>query len=175
MPYCIEHLGLEALVKTEENVCDFVSHITREGKEIIGYYGQPYFNHHLGSAQFIVRATRNDEENALNFCGIDTHSSGHCVWNAQISGMDISKKDSDILERRCVIHRTDERGGMAVMNIVNADVLPSYDEDTIIQIQVIAFPSSSISKTKRNILLHSQTVRTVISGCWAKALSCQWA
>lgn len=140
MPYFIEHLGLESLVETEENVRGFVCHIMQEGKAIVGYYGQPYFNHHLGSAQIIVRAIRNDEEKAFNFCGIDTHSSGHCVWKAQISGMDISKKDTDILERRCVIFRADEHGGMAVLNVVNADVLPSYDEGTVIQFQVIAFP-----------------------------------
>ena len=87
MPYFIEKLGLESLVDTEEDVRGLVSHIMREGDAIVGYYGQPYFNYHFGAAQFIVRAIRNDEEKAFNFCGIDTHSSGHCVWKAQISGI----------------------------------------------------------------------------------------
>ncbi len=136
----IEHLGLEFLTESEEKARNLWTFLAQEGKAITGYYGFPYLNYHFGDAQFILRTIRNDEEKRLEVVGMDTHSSGTCVWEVGISGMNITRKDADVTEHRCVVHRKNDGGGMAVVNIVNADVLPSFDEDEEIKLQVIAFP-----------------------------------
>lgn len=137
----IEKLGLDFLVEDEEQVRALWGYIAQEGKAIVGYYGFPYLNQHFGDAQLILRTIRNDEEKRIEVVGMDTHSSGNCVWEVRLSGMNISRKEADVMERRCVAHRKNDGGGMAVINIVNADVLPSFDEGEEVKLQMIAFPS----------------------------------
>ena len=137
----MEHLGLDFLVETEDQVRGLWGYIAQEGKAITGYYGFPYLNQHFGDAQLILRTIRNDEEKRIEVVGMDTHSSGNCVWEVYLSDMNITRKDADIMERRCVVKRKSDGGGMAVVNIVNADVLPSFDEGTELKLQMIAFPA----------------------------------
>lgn len=137
----MEHLGLDFLVETEDQVRGLWGYIAQEGKAIIGYYGYPYLNQHFGNAQLILRTIRNDEEKCIKVVGMDTHSSGKCVWEVYLSDMNITRKDADVMERRCVVKRKSDGGGMAVINIVNADVLPSFDEGTELKLQMIAFPA----------------------------------
>lgn len=137
----MEHLGLDFLVETEDQVRGLWGYIAQEGKSITGYYGYPYLNQHFGDAQLILRTIRNDEEKRIEVVGMDTHSSGNCVWEVYLSDMNITRKDADIMERRCVVKRKSDGGGMAVVNIVNADVLPSFDEGTELKLQMIAFPA----------------------------------
>lgn len=137
----MEHLGLDFLVETEDQVRGLWGYIAQEGKAITGYYGYPYLNQHFGDAQLILRTIRNDEEKRIEVVGMDTHSSGNCVWEVYLSDMNITRKDADIMERRCVVKRKSDGGGMAVVNIVNADVLPSFDEGTELKLQMIAFPA----------------------------------
>lgn len=136
----IEHLGLGFLTETEEQVRTLWRYIAQEGEGIFGYYGLPYFNCYFGDAQLILRTLPNDEEKNIEIVGMDTHSSGNCVWDVRICGMNIARKGADVMERRCVVHRADDGGGMAVINIVNADVLPSFDEGERIRLQMVAFP-----------------------------------
>ncbi|MBR4304579.1 MAG: nuclear transport factor 2 family protein [Clostridia bacterium] len=138
----IENLGLDFLTETEDQIANLWSFIAQNGKGITGYYGSPYLNYHFGDAQFILRTVINHDTQHIEVSGMDTHSSGICVWDVRISGMNITRTDADIMERRCVVHRANDGGGMAVVNIVNADVLPSYDEGEIIKLQMIAFPTS---------------------------------
>lgn len=72
----IEHLGLDFLVETEDQVRGLWGYIAQEGKAITGYYGYPYLNQHFGDAQLILRTIRNDEEKRIEVVGMDTHSSG---------------------------------------------------------------------------------------------------
>ena len=136
----MELYGLDHLVETEAKVQGLWRYIAQEGKAITGYYGFPYLNQHFGNVQLILRTIRNDEKQ-LEVVGMDTHSSGPCVWDVYLSDMNIVRKDADVMERRCVVMRKSDGGGMAVVNIVNADVLPSFDEGEEIKLQMIAFPS----------------------------------
>lgn len=138
----LEHLGLEFLMETEEAVHGLFGYIAQNGKPITGYYGFPYLNQHFGNAQLILRTIRNEEEKRFEVVGMDTHSSGKCIWEVCLSDMDIARKHADVMERRCVVKRKSDGGGMAVVNIVNADVLPSFEEDEVVKLQMIAFPAS---------------------------------
>lgn len=137
----MKQFGLGFLVETEDQVRSLWGYIAQEGKAIIGYYGFPYLNQHFGDVQLILRAIRNDEEKQFELVGMDTHSSGSCIWEVRLSGMNITRKDADVMERRCVVKKKSDGGGMAVVNIVNADVLPSFDEDEEVKLQMIAFPA----------------------------------
>ncbi len=134
----IANFGLAHLTETEESTVDFLNAIVQDGDAIAGYYWRPYLNRHFGNAQFIVRTDIIPETRQLVLTGLDTHSSGRCIWNTLVL-KEITEKDADVTERKCLLCRPDGHG-VAVVNIVNADVLPSFLTDDSITLQMIAFP-----------------------------------
>jgi len=136
----LEKLGMDFFRESEESVRSLIGYVISEGKAIVGYYGYPYINCHFKDAQMIARTKRDDEAKRIEFLGMDTHSAGNCVWEVQIGAMDIDRKDKDVLERRCAVRRREDHGGIAVVNIVNADVLPSFEEGENLTLQMVAFP-----------------------------------
>ena len=137
----IENLGLEFLLETEDDVDKLMCIVAREGTPIIGYYGAPYLNLHFGDAQFIARTEIDQELRCIQITGLDTHSSGSCIWKSRVSGIAISPKDAENTQRKCILKRMEDGSGMAVVNIVNADVLPSFLDNDEITLQMVAFPT----------------------------------
>lgn len=70
---------------------------------------------------------------------ISTHCSGIAVWKFRV--IDELSENYDECDKQLLVRRTDG-GGMAVVNVLNNDVLPSYEPDTVIEAQVIGFPES---------------------------------
>lgn len=136
----IECLGLDFLTEDEETFGNFVGAVCTEGKIISGYYGTPYLNREYGWAQFVARTEINEKEKRLEFTGLDTHLSGVTVWDMLLSEINLQPKDADPLSRRVVVKRASDGGGMAVVNLVNADVLPSFLENDRVKMQMVAFP-----------------------------------
>ena len=144
MSVCLENLNLDFFNESEERCTALIGAALSEGELIVGYHGLPYVNKHFGDAQIVLRTAHNGEKaegdtRYVSVVGLDTHSSGRAVWEAQVSGVNADKKDKDLLEKRIVVNRLDGQG-MAVVDIVNADVLPSYMEGDVIKMQMIAFP-----------------------------------
>ena len=136
----IENFGLGYL--SSDEIVKLLSIIVEEGKPIVGYSGNLYFNQHYGDAEFIVRTKVAREENELQITGFDTHSGGPCVWELKVINDSLAPHDSDVNECRCLFKRANDEQGMVVVNLMNASVLPSYLEDEIIKAQMIAFPVS---------------------------------
>lgn len=135
----IENLGFDFVMESEENYMGFLAKVCEEGKAITGYYGYPYLNLEYGDSQFVVR-TQMKEEEKLEVVGMDTHVPGRAIWEVLLSGVDFQPKDADPLSRRVVVKRASDGGGMAVVNLINADVLPSFLENEKVKMQMIAFP-----------------------------------
>lgn len=112
--------------------------ICSDGNPITGYYGLPYINYHFNSAQVILQTQLNDT-GSLEIAQIDTHVSGSCVWKLRISGFDIEPDDALKTSKQCVLSSIEDNSGMLVVNIVNADVLPSYMEGDEITVQMVAY------------------------------------
>lgn len=112
------------------------SECIQNGKPVNGYSGV-YINHHMGDAEMIIRLVKSDE--SWDAIGIDTHSAGRCVWNVRMIN---TLQCTDPLEKRCLVKNAKDGCGMTVINIVNADVLPSFAEDEEIQLQMIAFSTA---------------------------------
>lgn len=144
MPIYLENLNMEFFRESEDRYNSLIGIAASEGKGIYGYYGFPYLNKHLGSIQIVLRTGyREPSEEFEGKCfqveGMDTHTSGRSVWEVRIHGMNIGRKDADLLEKRIAVTRMDG-GGIAVVNLVNADVLPSFMKDDVIRMQMVAFP-----------------------------------
>ena len=138
----IENLGFGFLAEDDETADAITAIVANEGKAINGYYGYPYINKHFGHVQFIMRTELNNEKGTFKMTGMDTHCAGFCVWKVRLTDIDLNPEDADKTEKRVVVSKPYTNGGMAPINIVNADVLPSFMQDDIIDLQVVAFPIS---------------------------------
>lgn len=135
----IENLGFDFVMESEENYMGFLAKVCEDGKAITGYYGYPYLNLEYGDSQFVAR-TQMTEEEKLEVVGMDTHVPGRAIWEVLLSDVNFQPKDADPLSRRVVVKRASDGGGMAVVNLINADVLPCFLENEKVKMQMIAFP-----------------------------------
>ncbi|MBQ4089306.1 MAG: hypothetical protein IJC56_05420 [Clostridia bacterium] len=136
MPNFINSLGLDFLTDTEESSHGLLAVVAAEGKAITGYYGLPYLNHELGWAQFIENTSRMENGN-LQFESFHTHCCGICEWDVRIVDVICDDSETDLLAKKLLI-KTPDGHGAAITHVINADVLPSYEKDAIIRLQMIA-------------------------------------
>lgn len=139
MAWFLENYGLQEFDKTEEDTRNFLSYLLHDGKAIKGYSDVHYINKHLGNAQFIIPLISNKDGDKYEIIGMDSHSSGNCVWDMLIQS-DITPKDASLGDRRLLLNNASNGKGLIVSNIVNADVLPSFLENDFIKLQMIAYP-----------------------------------
>ena len=139
MPLFLENFDLEFLRESEETIGGVMRDVAQRGKPIVGYYAAPYFNLHYGDVQMILRTNHRQNNEGFEILGMDSHAAGNAVWEVRLGDMNINRKDADPMERRVIVKQKDG-SGMAVVNLVNADVLPSFLEDELIKMQVVGFP-----------------------------------
>lgn len=134
-------LGIEHLIETEEATLGLISHVLQKGKAKVGYSGEAYIFYSLGYAEFIARTKMNHESKEIEFAGMDVHCSGPCCWEIRVID-DITPEDWVPARRRLVCKDSKDGSGIFVINVMLADVLPSFVEDDLIQLQLVAFPLS---------------------------------
>ena len=140
MPLYLESFGLDFLNENEESFRGMVAQAAEEGEPIVGYYGLPYFNHHYGKVQFILRTKKRDADDGYELTGIDSHARGCAIWEARMGITHLNPDDADKLTRKVTLKKTDGTGGAAVVSIVNADVLPSFMTNDVVRLQMIGLP-----------------------------------
>lgn len=139
MPSYLENFGLDFLAESEESIQGIMGYTAQNGKAIFGYYGMPYLLMDYGDAQMIARVVDDPETGNHILTGMDTHGAGPCIWKARVSSININRKDADLLQKRIVVNKEDGTG-MAVVNLINADVLPSFMDGDPIEMQMIGLP-----------------------------------
>lgn len=135
----LRNFGLDFLVETDEETEVFLNATAAMAKPIVGYYGCPYLNTHYGWVQCILRTEVNKQEKRLELTGFDTHISGDAVWEFGITTV-LKNNEEDKLCKKVLAYNKKDGKGVAVINIVNADVLPSYLPDDTIVAQMVGFP-----------------------------------
>lgn len=134
----IDCLGLGDMANSEEDLKALVATVVERGTPIVGYYGDQYINYHIGDAQLVVRTHINPEDQKVEVTGFDTHADGNSIWTVRLHEMD-ADLDEDRLSKRVAVTKEDG-SGLALINLVNADVIPSFARDEILELQMIAFP-----------------------------------
>lgn len=138
MGFFIENMGLGFLAETDEDDDALISTVAAKGEAITGYYGNPYFDLHLGNCQLTLDTELNAERTGVYVKDFHTHCDGNTVWEVRLNGMDFTRKGAEHTERTAGIS-TLSGGGVAVVNILNADVLPSFMEEDTVKLQMAAF------------------------------------
>lgn len=137
MALYLENLGLDFLREDEDTFGGFIYDCANTGEAITGYYGLPYINKHYGFVQIIVQLVYQEDGKSLMVDEIASHVSGYTMWKCRVNEMNIDKDNK--LSKRIIVSKLDG-GGFVPVTLVNADVLPSFMEDDIIEMQMIAFP-----------------------------------
>ena len=140
MPAFLSNLGMEIFTEDENSYCNLIKYVIRNGKVICGYYGLPYINHHWGDVQLVTRSAPGKDD-ALKAIGLDTHCAGWYCWDVRIVSALKDKDNDDPLSKVLMVKGMDG-SGIAAIHVVNADVLPSFAEEEIIKLQMIAFPQT---------------------------------
>ena len=138
----LDNFGLGYLLDSGEGFETLITYILDNSEPIIGYSSVLYNNCRCGDALFIARCIINEEEKNIEIVGIDTHSGGY-VWDLCASCVeDITPKDADRAERTLMLNHAKTGKGSLIVNVVNADILPSFLENDIVKLQMVAFPYS---------------------------------
>jgi len=132
----LRNLGMEYFAEDEEALRGLIAYSVNEGKVVMGYDG-PYINMHYDWAQIIVKIKSNEEEKKVEVTEVDTHADGNCKWKVAVSADLSFEREST---KRLMVTRADDSSGMAIINVVNQGVLPSYLEGDVYEFQMIGFP-----------------------------------
>jgi len=143
MASSLRNLGLDYLVGGSEAIYKLLDLIENEGT-IVGAYGSGYYsNMFFGDAHVIVRNIINEDEKTIEFRGLDAHSKSNCIWNLRVAPMGIINADlDDNTDCMCVFCKPEGKSGIVVVDVINANVLPSYLENDITKLQMVAFAES---------------------------------
>lgn len=137
----LENFGLGDYVDNDEFIRGIVGAVVSEGKLFNGYYGDGYIVHDFGDLELSVHIHREDENHA-SILGFDTTSPGDEMWNVRIASPRIQPKNASRLECRCLVKSAVTGKGLAVVNMLNADVLPSFAPEEKMLVQMVGFPVS---------------------------------
>ena len=133
----LDSLGLGFIREKENTIRGFLGHVLTNGKGIVGYYGLPYINEHFGRTQIVARVFRNNEGN-LSFAGFDTHIDTLCIWKLRVQGK-MNDYDPEDPTRVMLLANGMDGKGLLHINVINGDILPSFKEDEVIELQMAAF------------------------------------
>lgn len=139
MAFLTENMGVGFLNEKEENLNAFINTAIAGGEVITGYYDNPYFNFYLGNCQFVIDAEIEHEREEMHVKDLNAHCEGNTVWEVRLTGMDFTPKNDSKMGKTLVVSRLSGEG-LAVVKVLNADVLPSFTSDDVVKLQMAAFP-----------------------------------
>ena len=135
-----ENFGLDVLMDTEEHAEIFFKYILGNGKAIPNYYGYPYIFKSVGKPEYFARI-KPGKEGKYEVCGFDSHCAGNCIWEMVHTGIDLTPEEFPKLNR-VILMRKPDGDGMVPIELITADVYPSFLKGDKYKIQVIGLPIS---------------------------------
>jgi len=132
-----ECYGLEFMAEDKETLSSFIGYTVSNGKAISSYGGGPYFYLPVGDTEFWA-STAKDDKGRLYVDKFHTHCCGTNVWDMVCSGLDLSPEASSKSERILMFNHIGGRDGCLPVDVINANVLPSFHEGDRIRLQVVA-------------------------------------
>ena len=130
---------LQDEVKNQEAADSLLQCAVDTGRRIQAYSGV-YFNRHYECLQIIAGQVMNPETDCPEIRSGHTHNGGNAFWRCRVR-REITPEGSSGLDMRLLVEPVSGGEALAVMNVMNADILPSFAPGEIIDLQVIAKPS----------------------------------
>lgn len=133
----LECYGLDFIAEDDDTLSGFVGYTVSNGKATVGYHSTPYLYMPMGDTEFWASTAKKPDGN-LYVDRFHTHCRGNFVWDMVCSDIDISPKDWLTTDRLLMLNRAVDNGGLLPVDIINADILPSFLKGDRIKIQVVA-------------------------------------
>lgn len=131
-------IDLDEVFEDENLLFGWVGHSAQEGRVFAGYSGNMYSHTEYGNAEIYSCLLVNEDEKRIELERFDIQVSGPCVWKVRFSDMSLKNETPYNMVRLSAVKNT-ESGGFTIMQLINADVLPSFLEDDEIEAQVVAY------------------------------------
>ncbi len=118
---------------------NLVNNVLQQGRVLKTYYSDGvYINHEYGRLQIVLDIQPGEEGNEI--VSVDTQCASRDIWELRVGIQPSATESRTRGTRQVVVKRASDGNGLAVVNIINADVLPCYAEDEILTLQMAAFP-----------------------------------
>lgn len=133
-----ENYGLDDFYEDEVTM-GMAKYTVKEGRIISGYSGQPDAHYSFGDLEMVVNFEKQGEGQFVT-TGVDNHSQGGCIWNAVLGAIDLTEKGQHPMKRRMTIEGANGTENLTVVNLVHADVLPSFMAGDEVKMQIVGYP-----------------------------------
>lgn len=133
----LDSFGLADLAAKPEDAFRLAGLAMAEGRRIPGYGGD-YYYYSIGDAAVVIRTRLDPDTGEEELLGMDTHAATACQWVCRVV-KDVTPEEADPLSRRVLLGR-DGAEGMAVADLLCADVLPDIREGDELRLGMAGFP-----------------------------------
>ena len=139
MPQHFMNFGLNAF-KDEKTFLQLLGFINEQGQTFVGYKCK-YIYKSIGQAEMIATVEHSVKDDNFQLIGFNNHLIGSCIWKLKVSAPEIlrSSKQDDPYSYVVCFKGLDGHGLLPI-NIIHADVVPSFLENDVVDLQVAAFP-----------------------------------
>lgn len=137
MPVFLRNLGLEFMASKDGLLDEYMMPLFEAARPRTCQVGRYYVSQLPSGVEFIYHVVPEGDD--LRVIGVDTHVGGPCIWYGTPFMM--LETDADPMSLRLAFSN-EAKSAVFVANIMNAGVLPSFDEKTRVEMQVVAFPAS---------------------------------
>lgn len=131
----MECFGLQHMVRTREDAAALLRRAVEDGKRVPAWSGA-YYNLHYDCLQIIANCEEDPETGRPEILSGHTHCAGTALWQCRVLQELAPPPGSSGMDRRLLVAPA-EGGSMTVVDIMNAEILPSYAPGEIIEMQVI--------------------------------------
>ncbi len=133
----LDSFALTELAAKPEDAFRLASLAMAEGRRVPGYGGD-YYYYPMGDAAAVIRTRLDPDTGEEELLGMDTHAVTACQWECRVV-KDVTPEEAGPLSRRVLVKR-DERDGLAVVDLICADVLPDLREGDMLRLGMVGFP-----------------------------------
>jgi len=135
-----ENFGLENL-RTEPIFPILIQYVLEEGKFLPGYRCA-YMYKNLGRAEIIATLAPTKTRDKVEILALNTHLMGNCFWKLRVAYSGILRGGNTKTDPYTyAVSFQDMKGNhFAPVNVIRADVIPSFLEGDVVELQMAAFP-----------------------------------
>ena len=133
----LDSFGLTELAAKPEDAFRLAGLAMAEGRRIPGYGGD-YYYYWIGDAAVVIRTRLDPGTGEEELLGMDTHAATACQWLCRVV-RDVTPEGADPLSRRVLVQK-DGLEGLAVVDLVCADVLPGLRAGDSLRMGMVGFP-----------------------------------
>lgn len=162
MAVCFDNLGLTDLVARPEDALRLTGLAIGEGQRVRGYRGD-YHRCYLGDGIVVVRTMPDLETGEGQVLGMDVHAVSDCVWECRVVA-DMTPEGADALSRKVLV-QVPGCSDTAVVDVLCADALLSYEPGTVLRLNMVGFPVRIVySETGGTGVLKAQENSVLLEG-----------